>query len=153
MSTRTAIYPPRVSTMQPKKVVNTLLGLLLTALFLFPFYMILESSLMAQTDVLRYPPPLVSAATYISGYTTALTTSGGFILASLNYGIGHGCRDHADRYPSSLLAGAAPIQDWPLCARRSDLGPNGSRLCGGELALCDIQPTTPDQYAYCRYPG
>ena len=88
MSTLASIYPQTEGTKQPRQLVRTLLGLLITALFLFPFYMILESSLMAQTDVLRYPPPFVPPQLTLQGYTNALATSAGFILSSLNYGLG-----------------------------------------------------------------
>ncbi len=43
---------------------------------------------MAQTDVLRYPPPLVPPQLTLAGYTNALATSGEFIRTSLIYGIG-----------------------------------------------------------------
>src|SRR5260221_14170987 len=88
MSTLATINLRRESTKQPRKLVSTLLGLLITALFLFPFYMILESSFMAHTDVLRYPPPFFPPQVTLAGYTTALTSSAGFIFASLNYGFG-----------------------------------------------------------------
>jgi multiple sugar transport system permease protein len=76
------------STKRLKQLITTLLGLLITALFLFPFYLILESSLMAQTDVLRYPPPFVPPQITFEGYTTAFATTGGLIGTSLIYGLG-----------------------------------------------------------------
>jgi multiple sugar transport system permease protein len=76
------------STTQIKKLIWTLLALLITAFFLFPFYLILESSLMAQTDVLRYPPPFVPPQVTLEGYTSAFETSGQFIRTSLIYGFG-----------------------------------------------------------------
>src|SRR5258708_5266921 len=88
MSALATINPRRESTKQARKLVSTLLGLLITALFLFPFYMILESSFMAHTDVLRYPPAFFPPQVTLAGYTTALTSSAGFIFASLNYGLG-----------------------------------------------------------------
>lgn len=88
MSTLVVTRPQGGSTKQLKTLVKTLLGLLITALFLFPFYLILESSLMAQTDVLRYPPPFIPPQITLEGYTTALATSGGFIQTSLVYGFG-----------------------------------------------------------------
>ncbi len=88
MSALATINPRRESTKQARKLISTLLGLLITALFLFPFYMILESSFMAHTDVLRYPPPFFPPEVTLAGYATALTSSAGFILSSLNYGIG-----------------------------------------------------------------
>jgi len=88
MSTLATINLRRESTKQARKLISTLLGLLITALFLFPFYMILESSFMAHTDVLRYPPPFFPPEVTLAGYATALTSSAGFILSSLNYGIG-----------------------------------------------------------------
>ncbi len=88
MSTLASINPKTEGAKQLRQLVSTLLGLLVTALFLFPFYMILESSLMAQTDVLRYPPPIVPPQITLQGYINALTTSAGFIVSSLNYGLG-----------------------------------------------------------------
>jgi multiple sugar transport system permease protein len=77
-----------MSTNQLKNLIQTPLGLLITALFLFPFYLIFESSLMAQTDVLRYPPPFVPPQVTLDGYSAALTSSGGLISTSLIYGLG-----------------------------------------------------------------
>ncbi len=88
MSTVTITHPQGENTRQIKPLIMTLLGLLITALFLFPFYMILESSLTAQTDVLRYPPPLIPPHFTLEGYTTAFETSGQFIRTSLIYGFG-----------------------------------------------------------------
>jgi multiple sugar transport system permease protein len=88
MSVVAVTHPQRANTTQLKQVIVTLLGLLFTALFLFPFYLILESSLMAQTDVLRYPPPLIPPQFTLEGYTTAIATSGQFIRTSLIYGLG-----------------------------------------------------------------
>jgi multiple sugar transport system permease protein len=88
MSTLAVTAPQGRHTKRLKGLVRTLLGLLITALYLFPFYLILESSLMAQTDVLRYPPPLVPPQVTLEGYTSALQTSGQFIRTSLIYGLG-----------------------------------------------------------------
>jgi multiple sugar transport system permease protein len=88
MSTLAVTDPQGRSTKRLKVLIRTLLGLLITALYLFPFYLILESSLMAQTDVLRYPPPFVPPQVTLEGYTSALETSGQFIRTSLIYGLG-----------------------------------------------------------------
>jgi multiple sugar transport system permease protein len=88
MSTLAAIGPQGRRTKRLKELGRTLIGLLITGLYLFPFYLILESSLMAQTDVLRYPPPFVPPQVTLEGYTSALETSGQFIRTSLIYGLG-----------------------------------------------------------------
>ena len=88
MSAVAVTRPQGENTRRIRPLMMTLLGLLITVLFLFPFYLILESSLMAQTDVLRYPPPLIPPQFTLEGYTTALTTSGQFIRTSLIYGLG-----------------------------------------------------------------
>src|SRR5258708_3224367 len=88
MSTLAATHPQRENTKRLEELIRTLLGLLITALFLFPFYLILESSLMVQTDVLRYPPPFVPPQITLEGYASALATSGEYIRTSLIYGLG-----------------------------------------------------------------
>src|SRR5579859_6684616 len=88
MRTLALTQPRQENTKQRQQVLNAVLGLLITAVFLFPFYLILESSLMAQMDMLRYPPPFVPPQVTFQGYTTAFTSSAGFILSSLNYGLG-----------------------------------------------------------------
>ena len=66
----------------------TLLGIVITGLMLFPFYMILNYSLMHQTDILRYPPPIFPPQLTLDGYTRAMTTAGEYIRSSLIYGFG-----------------------------------------------------------------
>ncbi len=90
MSTLVAGVPQdkRRYTAKFRQLLMTLIALLLTALFLFPFYLILESSLMAQTDVLRYPPPFVPPQITLEGYNVALTTSAQYIRSSMIYGFG-----------------------------------------------------------------
>ena len=88
MSTLGTANSQRGDTKRFKGLGSTILGLLITALYLFPFYLILESSLMAQTDVLRYPPPFVPPQVTFEGYATAIDTSGQFIRTSLIYGLG-----------------------------------------------------------------
>ncbi len=71
-----------------KKLVTTLVAIPITALMLFPFYMIVNFSFMNQTDVLRYPPPLFPPQVTVAGYTAALQTAGQYIRNSLIYGFG-----------------------------------------------------------------
>jgi multiple sugar transport system permease protein len=71
-----------------QKLVLTGLGVLLTALMLFPFYMILNYSLMNQIDILRYPPPLVPPVLHLDGYRAAFEVVGAYIRTSLIYGLG-----------------------------------------------------------------
>jgi multiple sugar transport system permease protein len=65
----------------------TLLGLLITGIMLFPFYMIFNISLMHQTELLHYPPPLFPLNLTFDGYRDALGSIGGFIRSSLIYGL------------------------------------------------------------------
>lgn len=71
-----------------RQLVLTILGILLTALMLFPFYMILNYSLMNQIDILRYPPPLIPPVLTFEGYREAFKVVGGYIRTSLIYGLG-----------------------------------------------------------------
>ncbi len=71
-----------------RKLILTALGVLLTALMLFPFYMILNYSLMDQIDILRYPPPLYPADLTFDGYRAASQVVGAYIRTSLIYGLG-----------------------------------------------------------------
>ena len=88
MSTLVRTHPPGANTRPLRKLGLTLIGLLLMGVFLFPFYMILDSSLMAQTDVLRYPPPFFPPQLTLQGYNSAFAISGEYIRNSLVYGLG-----------------------------------------------------------------
>lgn len=88
MSAITASQQPGAATKRVKQIGLTLAGVLLTALMLFPFYMILNFSLMNQTDVLRYPPPFVPPQITFEGYKNAFVTAGEYIRNSLIYGFG-----------------------------------------------------------------
>jgi multiple sugar transport system permease protein len=68
--------------------VLTVLGVLLTLLVLFPFYMIINYSLMNQTDILNYPPPFFPPKISLDGYTAAFATMGNYIRNSMIYGFG-----------------------------------------------------------------
>lgn len=88
MTTLVRTHPPGENTRRFRKLGWTLIGLLLMVVFLFPFYMILDSSLMAQTDVLRYPPPFFPPQLTLQGYNSAFAISGEYIRNSLVYGLG-----------------------------------------------------------------
>lgn len=81
----TPIYVPRRG---PRDLVLTVLGVLLTMLMLFPFYMILNYSLMDQLEILTYPPPLFPRNITFDGYTAAFEVVGEYIRTSLIYGFG-----------------------------------------------------------------
>ena len=70
-----------------KNIGYTLLGLLITGVMLFPFYMIFNISLMHQTDLLQYPPPLFPLNLTFAGYRDAMGSIGEFIRSSLIYGL------------------------------------------------------------------
>jgi multiple sugar transport system permease protein len=55
---------------------------------LFPFYWIVNISLMHQTDILNYPPPFIPPQLTFEGYSKALTTAREYIQSSLIYGFG-----------------------------------------------------------------
>lgn len=71
-----------------RNLILTVLGILLTALMLFPFYMILNYSLMNQIDILRYPPPLIPPQLTFEGYREAFMVVGAYLRTSLIYGLG-----------------------------------------------------------------
>lgn len=71
-----------------RSLILTVVGILLTALMLFPFYLILNYSLMDQIDILRYPPPLFPPQITFDGYREAFEVVGPFIRSSLIYGFG-----------------------------------------------------------------
>jgi multiple sugar transport system permease protein len=74
--------------LRKRKLILTAFGVLLTAIMLFPFYMILNYSLMDQIDILRYPPPLVPPELTFDGYREAFRVVGAYIRTSLIYGFG-----------------------------------------------------------------
>jgi multiple sugar transport system permease protein len=66
----------------------TLLALVIAGLMLFPFYWIVNISLMLQTDMLAYPPPFFPPRLSLDGYRRAAETSADYIRTSLVYGLG-----------------------------------------------------------------
>jgi len=64
-----------------------LLGLLITGAMLFPFYMIFNISLMQQTALLQYPPPLFPLKPAFEGYRDAMGTIGEYLRSSTIYGL------------------------------------------------------------------
>jgi len=90
-----------VSRRGPKNLVFTILAILLTILMLFPFYMILNYSLMDQLDILTYPPPLFPKKISFEGYTAAAKVVGEYIVTSLIYGFGTALTSMAIAAPAS----------------------------------------------------
>ncbi len=70
------------------KYLNTAIAILLTGLMLYPFYMIINYSLMDQIEILTYPPPLVPPHLTFQGYIDASKVVGAYIRTSLLYGFG-----------------------------------------------------------------
>jgi len=71
-----------------KNLIWTLLGIVITGLMLFPFYMVLNYSFMHQTDILNYPPPIFPPELSLDGYRRAAATIGENLRSSLIYGFG-----------------------------------------------------------------
>jgi multiple sugar transport system permease protein len=88
MSSLTQNVPIAASNRNPNKLGLTALAFVLTMLMLFPFYMIINYSLMNQIDILRYPPPLFPPILTLDGYREAFKVVGEYIRNSLIYGIG-----------------------------------------------------------------
>jgi multiple sugar transport system permease protein len=77
-------FPRRV-----KSLGLVLLACVITGLMLFPFYWMLNVSLMPQTDIIRYPPPFIPVHLTIDAYPTALARGAGeSFRSSLIYGLG-----------------------------------------------------------------
>jgi multiple sugar transport system permease protein len=92
MSTSVQTIPPAAAQISMRRAIPryglTALAILLTLVMLFPFYMIVNYSLMDQIDILRYPPPFFPPTLTFDGYTEALKVVGGYIRTSLVYGLG-----------------------------------------------------------------
>ncbi len=88
MSTIAKSTPPIIDRRKLRKLLKTAIAILLTALMLFPFYMIVNYSLMDQIDILAYPPPLFPPELTFDGYRDAFDVVGVYLRNSLIYGIG-----------------------------------------------------------------
>jgi len=71
-----------------KNGIWTFAGILITALMLFPFYMMINYSFMHQTDILNYPPPFFPPEISFEGYIRAFDTILENLRSSLIYGFG-----------------------------------------------------------------
>ncbi len=80
--------PPASNRRSQRKWLLTAIAILLTALMLFPFYMIINYSLMDQIDILTYPPPLFPPNLTFDGYRGAFDVVGVYLRNSLIYGLG-----------------------------------------------------------------
>ena len=85
--------PTRPTTQNPSRkrirnLILTLTGIIITLLMLFPFYMILNFSLMKQTAILSYPPPFFPPQISFAGYASAFVLVGEYIRTSIIYGLG-----------------------------------------------------------------
>lgn len=88
MSTIPKNAPPVSRGRSRRKWLLTAIAIALTALMLFPFYMIINYSLMDQIDILNYPPPLFPPTLTLDGYIGASEVVGTYIMNSLIYGVG-----------------------------------------------------------------
>ncbi|MFN8466093.1 MAG: carbohydrate ABC transporter permease [Caldilineaceae bacterium] len=88
MSTIAQSTPTITKRHSQRKWALTAFGIFLTALMLFPFYMIINYSLMDQIAILTYPPPLIPPVLTFDGYTSAFAVVGDYLRNSLIYGIG-----------------------------------------------------------------
>lgn len=79
---------PRSKRRQYMQYFYSVVAILLTGLMLYPFYMILNYSLMDQIEILTYPPPLIPPNLTFQGYNDASQVVGEYIRTSLLYGFG-----------------------------------------------------------------
>ncbi len=71
-----------------REIILAVLAVLLTAALLFPFYMVLNYSLMDQVDRYTDPPPIFPPKITFEGYQAASEVVGEYIRTSLIYGFG-----------------------------------------------------------------
>lgn len=88
MSATAESTPPIRKRRSQRKWIWTVCAILLTMVMLFPFYMIINYSLMDQIDILTYPPPLVPPVLTFDGYIGASAVVGDYLRNSLIYGFG-----------------------------------------------------------------
>lgn len=88
MSTLVRSAPPAARRRHWRKWMLTAAAVALTVMMLFPFYMIINYSLMDQIDILNYPPPLFPPTVTLDGYRGASEVVGVYIRNSLIYGLG-----------------------------------------------------------------
>jgi multiple sugar transport system permease protein len=67
---------------------NTVIGLLILAVMLFPLYWMLDASLLPSTDLVKSTPTWIPVHGTLRGYRNALSTQGGHLLVSLGVSAG-----------------------------------------------------------------
>jgi len=98
-----------------RSTAKTLIGILLTALMLFPVYWMLNVSLMHSSDMRRDPPYLVPLHPTFSGYQAVLNDQLPYLATSLAIGIGTVALTLAVSAPAAYsLAKLRPLGGRPL---------------------------------------
>jgi multiple sugar transport system permease protein len=69
-------------------VVNTVIGVLILAVMLFPLYWMLNASLLPSTDLVKSSPTWIPVHGTLQGYRNAFSTQGGHLLISLGVSAG-----------------------------------------------------------------
>jgi multiple sugar transport system permease protein len=69
-------------------VVNTVIGVLILAVMLFPLYWMLNASLLPSTDLVKSSPTWIPVHGTLQGYRNAFSTQGGHLLVSLGVSAG-----------------------------------------------------------------
>jgi len=73
---------------QPRRLVSTVVGVILTGIMLFPLYWMLNVSVTQPSDLRRDPPQLFPVNPTFDGYTTVLTEQLPYLGTSLIVGLG-----------------------------------------------------------------
>jgi multiple sugar transport system permease protein len=88
MQTQIGSTPKAEKKFQPKVVLTTIIGVVLTAILLFPLYWMITNSLETNAVIFRIPAPLVPTQITFSAYTDVFTSQLPHLVTSLIIALG-----------------------------------------------------------------